>query len=875
MGTILRLGFAMGGGVSLGTFCGAALTEAIKLLTLFGKDKDGKPYEAVKVDVFSGASAGAMSLGIMLKALADPVPSGRTKAIANLDRLYGKTPQYQALKANDPRREDLIAAQMAQDVQQDVWVRRINIRSLLGFTGSGPRDLTCLPCLLDSGAVNDIAREVFTLQQPTRFPNRRVISDRVLFCCTLANLSPIVADARAELPGPSVGYVGLTDGMRSSVRRELRVFDLNFALRPEDGANGSLNVPAPAELLIANANLSARTGYPARWCRYQEEGGEVAGHVGDLTSPRTWARIGATTVASGAFPFAFAPVVLTRRRYEFGDRLWPRALTEAGLTDCYPFSYIDGGTFNNEPIREAFRLAAFIDAQDTDERFERRILFVDPFVSDENPSLRVPIHAITRLEPPAGLHPLAGFDPIHLTTLDRLLPHAVSIISALSDESRVVEADKIFQTRDRFRMRDAMRLFLTRALATGGVPAESYKGLRTFCETLLGRNTTDAMIPPGNLTLVAELERVIREAPAQDPIKSLRSKAAAFLAAADPAAHDAAANPAGGWLRALAWAALDLSLDLEGKNDDSALIAIAPFTGMTEYRDAVTTYQKALDAFHAAAAVGGNAEHPGEAPRPTPICLPGGEVSGFAGFMSATVRQHDFDAGIIAAAEFLGASNLLSTPFKPPITLTKYEWSQRPLLDELDSGVEGLAARVDACVSASNLLNLGWGLDKLALGALGRVAKGYVNRLKKLGRPSQSFEVRIYIPGTRFNLDGRGFSNIKPITDEAGRPYLRTFVTFHPPVLNGPPDGIWEGAHIHAASGVQVIPIDHDGLIDRLALSIALPDAPIRALADVYPNPILSCEVSQQDMGTSALRVPWTPTPGVAPLEDQFLPAKV
>jgi len=55
MGTVLRIGFAMGGGNSLGTFNGAALSQALKLLLLRGIDRNGEPYERVEVDVFSGA----------------------------------------------------------------------------------------------------------------------------------------------------------------------------------------------------------------------------------------------------------------------------------------------------------------------------------------------------------------------------------------------------------------------------------------------------------------------------------------------------------------------------------------------------------------------------------------------------------------------------------------------------------------------------------------------------------------------------------------------------------------------------------------------------------------------------------------------------
>ena len=67
MAKTLKICLAMGGGVSLGSFSGAALTEALKLLVLFGKDKSGKDYDEVIVDGMSGASAGAIALTIMLK----------------------------------------------------------------------------------------------------------------------------------------------------------------------------------------------------------------------------------------------------------------------------------------------------------------------------------------------------------------------------------------------------------------------------------------------------------------------------------------------------------------------------------------------------------------------------------------------------------------------------------------------------------------------------------------------------------------------------------------------------------------------------------------------------------------------------------------
>src|SRR5690606_23657843 len=149
------------------------------------------------------------------------------------------------------------------------------------------------------------------------------------------------------------------------------------------------------------------TEHPARWCRYHD-GPESAGRIGSLRERRTWAKLAATALASGAFPFAFSPVVLKRRVYEFGP-LWPKALRDAKI-DEYPFTYVDGGMFNNEPIREAFRLAAFIDALDPGDHFDRRILFVDPNVRLPEDEFRVPVHRAFFLANPNIFGSLDGVD---------------------------------------------------------------------------------------------------------------------------------------------------------------------------------------------------------------------------------------------------------------------------------------------------------------------------------------------------------------------------------------------------------------------------------------------------------------------------------
>ncbi|MCH8487389.1 MAG: hypothetical protein LAT75_11035, partial [Candidatus Cyclonatronum sp.] len=71
----LRLAMAMGGGVSLGTFSGGALTQSLKLLfinNLVNWINEEDSYDRIVIDAFSGASAGALSLTLMLRAMCFP-----------------------------------------------------------------------------------------------------------------------------------------------------------------------------------------------------------------------------------------------------------------------------------------------------------------------------------------------------------------------------------------------------------------------------------------------------------------------------------------------------------------------------------------------------------------------------------------------------------------------------------------------------------------------------------------------------------------------------------------------------------------------------------------------------------------------------------
>ena len=221
MGTTLRLGFAMGGGVSLGTFNGAALSEAIKLAILRGIDSKGNRFDRVEVDVFSGASAGAMSLGLMLRGLVHQTNSQRIAAKAALRTQFGD--EYVKL----PRKKKLamVAAQVVQDIQRRVWVHEISLDRLLadGPSGTETDGTRYTAGVVNRAAVDEIARQYFDFPDGVDLSRRKVLADRVLYACTLANVTPIFADARNELPIEKGGIPALADGIEIDLAGELWV----------------------------------------------------------------------------------------------------------------------------------------------------------------------------------------------------------------------------------------------------------------------------------------------------------------------------------------------------------------------------------------------------------------------------------------------------------------------------------------------------------------------------------------------------------------------------------------------------------------------------------------------------------------------------
>lgn len=397
----LRVCLAMGGGVSLGSFSGSALTESLKLLILFGKDKKGTSYDEIIVDGMSGASAGAIALTILLRSLMDYTSMidifnsfkrdgdddiTEDSLIKDLCKAY-RIDDFTTLP--EKKRSALLALEVAQRIQHQIWVRRLNARELFGekLDFSKKPNIHGSFGLLDRNLLKRLASDYLLTVDRINKGNIQVLDkDRVPFACSLTNLLPIEVNGQND-EQLTILQENVLKSTGSSNHAELRLIDFKF-------------------------NKEVEKKSDERWLQFYENASDSNMEL-DLYNNKAWSVLVASALACGAFPIAFEPVILKRYQQEYADDEWPAPFESikaemekerkkvSGLESIYHksffneekdayidynsfnFPYIDGGTFNNEPIREAFRIASFQDFQRKEGEADRLILFVDPAVRQE------------------------------------------------------------------------------------------------------------------------------------------------------------------------------------------------------------------------------------------------------------------------------------------------------------------------------------------------------------------------------------------------------------------------------------------------------------------------------------------------------------
>lgn len=390
----------MGGGVSLGTFSGAALTESLKLLLLFGRDGDGNEYSGIEVDSMSGASAGSIALAIMLRALLDyKSVLGRADYNSKGEVIKDLEKQYPILVANSKQRrklEDLIALQVAQKLQEKIWVNDLTIDKLIDGTLSRDPNPDEAFGLLDRDQISKMVERYFytNIENISQDTLRVVNKERFLFACSLSNLTPIQSPAVMNRYRETEAYAGrpythvknLLTSVSSFEHAEVRVIDFVFKDLVDDKKSDKRWLTFGNKEIIDNLDEQIKF---------------------DIKDTASWKVLAASAIACGAFPVGFQPLLLKRYKQEFGgswpnkfdnlnkqiskDEVMNKSYIDGGIKldySSFNFAYVDGGTFNNEPIKEAFKLAYFQDFHDPkseENDYDRIVLFVDPIVRTSDP----------------------------------------------------------------------------------------------------------------------------------------------------------------------------------------------------------------------------------------------------------------------------------------------------------------------------------------------------------------------------------------------------------------------------------------------------------------------------------------------------------
>jgi predicted acylesterase/phospholipase RssA len=479
----LRLTFAMGGGVSLGSFSGAALTEILRALVLHGQDREGKPYDRVVLDSMSGASAGAIALAILMRSLMD------YEAVADIIvkkywlEIKEDSPDFYELKEKNsgPGQDQkdfidiikrkaqkliedqvtkslteeetstlckqLMAIEVAQILQEILWVRETNIKKLLK---SNPKTSAIENfSLLPRDNIIEQTRTYLLPEEDINLQNQQVVGKRVLFACSLTNLVPNKIVENVE--GVDLNQFPLLRevkrALNSKSHKELRIFD--FKLQPND--LGALDSTEFNWLEISPANTKRNENNPL-W------------H--DIASKETWARIAASVIACGAFPIAFSPVILKRWKAEFprydhdkgpNSTQQYNSVWELPNVEAHKLPYVDGGTFNNEPIREAFRLANYIDTnlrknhvgKKEEVNFDRLVVFVDPIVDSKDLSYHM--SSYSQLSAKVGGDGLRKVT--HQKTFSKVASLTGRLIGMLRNQGSVKEEHKISNYLDQVQLK--------------------------------------------------------------------------------------------------------------------------------------------------------------------------------------------------------------------------------------------------------------------------------------------------------------------------------------------------------------------------------------------------------------------------------------
>ncbi len=692
----LRVCLAMGGGVSLGTFSGAALTESLKLLIIYGKyiEEDNVKkliqYDDIIVDGMSGASAGTVALTVMLRCLFDY--KGMIKHlnqsdligndiidedtfIEKLNKTYFKEKGLDnflnnKVKDNSEKRlklkHTLISLELCQFVQEVIWVNTLSIEKLLGETlnKSYKHSKDHSFSLLSRESLSELVMDflAFDVKDEVEKSSRGILDeDRVIFACSLTSILPVVYYNRFNKGG--IKDQAEINSMSSKNHTELRIIDFIF-----------------------NSKAGDRTD--KRWLKFKNNGSNNPKEgVWNYNKEKSWTVIASTALACAAFPVAFSPVLLKRYQYEYyrdiknkrGELkdLWLErfqniieALKEGkkegditknsffGFDKTNPIDYksfnlpyIDGGTFNNEPIKEAFKIASFQDYQ-SNKPSDRLILFVDPSVPI-NPTRSYQLNSFN------GILQDDNKDKKNETYLKSESSKAMSsvgdILATLKDQGSFKEDHKVGNTKEKLSLRNELFEYIDKSQIT--ISEE----LMTKCEGYVSNFLNKDHLSFGSRDVNSYISSRLNNSELQLDLSALFNK----LNNPDlqlnfteqksiPNIYSAIKNiynkkeietipgfNSTGLAKELLKLIVDVALDTFGKNSHADLISIFP----KKIKD---ISQEENGDLNKKTNIIGDITEEGEL-----VKLPGHEVEAFAGFGSKRSRKYAFEYGRLSSVKTL------------------------------------------------------------------------------------------------------------------------------------------------------------------------------------------------------------------------------
>ena len=617
----------MGGGVSLGTFSGAALTEVLKLFLLFGLDKTGKPYDSVVLDSFSGASAGAISLAILMRSLLDyqsfmakdKLNLSREDLVQSLASTYGKEIIEQC---RDDKLECLLAAEVAQRMQEKIWVEEAEIVRLFKGVSAESDVVSRNFGILKRDLLIDLAdRYLIDGCEQLDTGNRQLLDDRVLFACSLTSILGKTLPEEEE-KHPSIPlYNEYLKATPSYEHKELRVIDFQF---------NQDSVPTEDNWLKVQTTASGSS----------TTGSSIENRLFNLASVDTWAMFAASVIACGAFPLAFEPTVLERNISEL-----PPFKLNGGEQRTKKYAYIDGGTFNNEPIREAFRLANYIDLRHRGKagkkEEDRLIVFVYPYVPpSQYRSGRIPSFEVLQSRSDK-LNNLQG--TTLMSEVSRAGSQLNSLISVLRDQGALKEENKSLNYLENLKVKAALSDYIHKIR----INVNNQQELNRLVDQIVTKITNDlkrSYIPPGTRNLSTffnyHLKKIYEEAAfPEDDKQGILEKLQKIFDTYVNMLNDSSATK-GMMLpkvmqqskpedqeiiyKVLLNMLAEVALDTYGKDEQAIRMAVTPIAYPQE----------------TALPVGQSV--PANSPLPQTVFLPGSELAAFGGFASERSRRIAF-----------------------------------------------------------------------------------------------------------------------------------------------------------------------------------------------------------------------------------------